>query len=80
MYTNALECTLPSSVTPSRFVFTGVLTTTRNRRGMRMRKSNEQINNYKKLSYHLVTARCVLSVVILPIATQLCRNYLYDKS
>jgi len=34
----------------------------------------------KKLSYRWVTARCVLSVVILPIATQQCRNYLYDKS
>ena len=34
----------------------------------------------KKLSYHRVTARCVLSVAILPIATQQCRNYLYDKS
>jgi len=34
----------------------------------------------KKLSYCRVTARCVLSVVILPIATQQCRNYLYDKS
>ena len=35
---------------------------------------------YKKLSYRRVTARCVLSVVILPTATQQCRNYLYDKS
>ena len=35
---------------------------------------------YKKLSYRRVTARCVLSVEILPIATQQCRNYLYDKS
>jgi len=35
---------------------------------------------YKKLSYRRVTARCVLSVVILPITTQQCRNYLYDKS
>ena len=35
---------------------------------------------YKKLSYRRVTARCVLSVVILPIAMQQCRNYLYDKS
>ena len=35
---------------------------------------------YKKLSYRQVTARCVLSVVILPITTQQCRNYLYDKS
>ena len=34
----------------------------------------------KKLSYRLGTARCVVSVVILPIATQQCRNYLYDKS
>jgi len=35
---------------------------------------------YKKLSERRVTARCVLSVVILPITTQQCRNYLYDKS
>ena len=34
----------------------------------------------KKLSYRRVTARCVLSVVIMPITTQQCRNYLYDKS
>ena len=34
----------------------------------------------KKLSYRRVTARCVLSAVILPITTQQCRNYLYDKS
>ena len=34
----------------------------------------------KKLSYRRVTARCVLSVVILPITKQQCRNYLYDKS
>ena len=31
---------------------------------------------YKKLSYRRVTARCVLSVVILPITTQQYRNYL----
>ena len=35
---------------------------------------------YKKLSYCQGTARCVMSVEILPIATQQCRNYLYDKS
>ena len=35
---------------------------------------------YKKLSYRRGTARCVVSVEILPIATQQCRNYLYDKS
>jgi len=37
-------------------------------------------NINKKLSYRRVTARCVLSVVILPVATQQYRNYLYDKS
>ena len=36
--------------------------------------------NYKKLSYRRGTARCVVSIEILPIATQQCRNYLYDKS
>ena len=39
-----------------------------------------QYNYNKKLSYRRATARCVLSVVILPITTQQCRNYLYDKS
>ena len=34
----------------------------------------------KKLSYHRGTARGVVSVDILPIATQQRRNYLYDKS
>ena len=29
--------------------------------------------------YRRGTARCVLSLVILPTATQQCRNYLYDK-
>jgi len=33
----------------------------------------------KKLSYRRVTARCVVSVEILPIVTRQCRNYLYDK-
>ena len=33
----------------------------------------------KKLSYCRETARCVASVEISPIATQQCRNYLYDK-
>ena len=33
-----------------------------------------------KLSYRRGTARCVVSVEILPIATQQCKNYLYDKS
>jgi len=41
--------------------------------------NSRPINN-KKLSYRRVTARCVLSVVILPITTQQCRNYSYDKS
>jgi len=34
----------------------------------------------KKLSYRRGTARCVVSIEILPIATQQRRNYLYDKS
>ena len=34
----------------------------------------------KKLSYRRGTARCVVSIEILPIATQQCSNYLYDKS
>ena len=34
----------------------------------------------KKLSYRRGTARCVVSNEILPIVTQQCRNYLYDKS
>jgi len=34
----------------------------------------------KKLSYRRGTARCVVSVEILPVATQQCINYLYDKS
>ena len=35
---------------------------------------------YKKLSYRRGTAQCIVSIEILPIATQQCRNYLYDKS
>ena len=33
----------------------------------------------KKLSYRRGTARCVVSVEILPIATQQCRNYMYKS-
>jgi len=40
----------------------------------------DSLQKYKKLSYRRGTARCVVSVEILPIATQQCRNYLYDKS
>ena len=40
----------------------------------KIRKYNKIKNNNKKFSY------CVMSVEILPIATQQCRNYLYDKS
>ena len=42
--------------------------------------SSKYMYMHKKLSYRRVTARCVLSVVILQITTQQCRNYLYDKS
>jgi len=41
------------------------------------RKGIRPVN--KKLSYRRGTARCVVSVDILPIATQQCVNYLYDK-
>ena len=34
----------------------------------------------KKLSNRRGTARCAVSVEILPTATQQCRNYLYGKS
>jgi len=37
-------------------------------------------NRNKKLSYRRGTARCVVSVEILPTATPQSRNYLYDKS
>jgi len=36
--------------------------------------------HFPLVSLNWVTARCVLSVVILPITTQQCKNYLYDKS
>jgi len=42
--------------------------------------SRQPLTFNKKLSYRRVTARCALSVVILPIAMQQCRNYVYDKS
>jgi len=45
-----------------------------------LRYAVSNLNENKKLSYRRVTARRVLSVVILPITTQQCRNYLYDKS
>ena len=34
----------------------------------------------QQLSYRRGTARCVVSVEILPTATQQSRNYFYDKS
>jgi len=37
-------------------------------------------NLHKKLSYRRGTARRVVSIEILPVATQQCRNYLYDNS
>jgi len=42
--------------------------------------SSSSYNGNKKLSCRRGTARCVVSVEILPVATQQCRNYLYDKS
>ena len=43
-------------------------------------KPRDRVQKNKKLSYRRGTARCVVSIEILPIATQQCRNYLYDKS
>jgi len=42
--------------------------------------TNDSLYFNKKLSYRQGTAKCIVSVEILPIATQQCRNYLYDKS
>jgi len=39
-----------------------------------------KINTNKNLSYRRETARCVVSVEILPVATQQYKNYLYNKS
>ena len=43
------------------------------------RITSPHLHSDKKLSYRRGTARWVVSVEILPIATQQCRNYLYDK-
>ena len=40
----------------------------------------EKNKSNKKLGYRRGTARCVVSVEILPVVTQQCRNYLFDKS
>jgi len=41
---------------------------------------NMSMSLYKKLSYRRGIARCVVSVQILPVATQQCKNYMYDES
>ena len=45
----------------------------------RSTKNEWKLQPNKKLCYRRETARCVVSIEILPIATQQCRNYLYDK-
>jgi len=51
--------------------------------GLEVRTVNGRVNITasinKKLRYRRGTARCVVSLEILPIATQQCRNYLYNK-
>ena len=42
--------------------------------------TNNRLYLVKKLSYRRGTSRCVMSIEILPVATQQCRNHLYDKS
>jgi len=61
--------------------YTAILSPTQDEHAIAMFSvyTNWTASNYKKLRYRRVTARCVLSVVILPITTQQCRNYLYDK-
>jgi len=54
------------------------LSTTLLKKGNSIHDKTSVVN--KKLSYCRGTARYVLSVVILQITTQQCRNYLYDKS
>jgi len=44
------------------------------------KQTGEKMHLKKKLIYLRGTARCVVSLEILPVATQQCRNYLYDKS
>jgi len=51
------------------FLFASVKETSR-----LLNKGTNTIRN-KKLSYRRGTARCVVSIEILPIATQQCRNY-----
>jgi len=46
----------------------------------RSRHVDSIISFYKKLSYWRGTAICLVSVEILPVATQQSRNYLYGKS
>ena len=60
-------------------IFVRIATFCRKNLHMYLVPGDDRLYN-KKLRYRRVTARCVLSVVILPIATQQCRNYLYDKS
>jgi len=42
--------------------------------------SGRCLKSNKKLSYRRGSVQCVVSVEILPIAMQQCRNYSYDKS
>ena len=43
-------------------------------------KMNFYFCHNNKLSYRRGTVRCIESIEILLIATQQCRNYVYDKS
>jgi len=57
-----------------------ILVVTHFRRCIVYTEANDDCCWDKKLSYRRGTTRCVVSVEILPTATQQCRNYLYDKS
>ena len=59
-----------------RFCFNSIISETSNKNG----RNGVRIFGNNKISYHRGTVRCVVSIEILPVATQQCRNYLYDKS
>ena len=60
-----------------------VLSSSRTRLSVQTDNSTDDLHlvmDNKKLSYRRETARWVVSVEILLVATQQCRNYLYNKS
>ena len=69
------SCITPATVERVVAEYTKFIT----RQSLRRKNCVDWINN-NKLCYRRGTAQCVVSVEILAIATQQCRNYLYNKS